>query len=357
MTTSHRAAFRLVLVLAVSAHGSAVLSVDDPTAAQEVVDTTMAHRIHGAWDRVRELQRADKAAEADRLQRELAAGFFEDYLKRPETTPGQQALTTAFRMWGSVGAIAEIELALPQIDKGSSLWGHLALSARPAFVAADRLDEFREVVTALAAEVTAPEAASEVWVLLGRDYRATGDLDAAGRCFRRVVELDADPFFVRVAESALQDMGALAIGQPAPDFEATSVDGRAVRLSALLGKVVLLEFWSTTCPPCVPEIEHLKRIRADFPPEQVELIGIAMDPDLEAVTRMVGAKGMDWPQLCDEKGSGGPVPLLYNVTGIPRSFLIDRDGRIAVRDARGEELEQAVRELSGANREPAASGE
>jgi len=354
MTAFPRTTLCLLLALASPMLFDSGAGADDAV-PREVVDTSMANRIHGAWNEIRELQRAGRKEDSERLQRSFATEFFEDYLEHPDTTPGQQALTTAFRMWGNVGAVTEIEQALPRIDRGSSLWEHLALSARPAFVAAGRLDDFRGLVTALTADLTDPVAATGVWVLLGRDYRSTGDLEQAGDCFRKVVELAADPFFVRVAESALHDMDKLAVGMPAPDFEATSLDGRPIRLSSLRGKIVLLEFWSTTCPPCLPEIDHLKRIRNEFPLEQVVLIGISMDRELSDVRKMIADKGIDWPQLCDAKGSGGLVPLLYNVTGIPRSFLIDRDGRIAIRDLRGDDLEQAVRELAAASGETGAA--
>jgi peroxiredoxin len=309
------------------------------------VESRTADRIREAWAEIHELQRAGESAEAKRRQEALATQFFESYLAAPETTPGQQALATAFRMWGRTGDDEAIEAAMARIDRGSRHWLQLIQLARPAFVDGERLDDYRGIVTGLAADLTDPEVASDVWIALGRDYRSSGDLDRAGDCFRRAVALDAHPRLVDAARTALRSMDRLAVGRSAPGFTATDLQGQRVSLADLRGRFVLLLFWTSECTDCLREIDHLRWVRAAYPREQLELIGVALDSRAEDALRVVEVRKIDWPQIHDEEAMDGPVARLYEAREVPRSFLIDPQGLIVAKQIAGEDLDALLAEL------------
>src|SRR3954468_8452373 len=114
-----------------------------------------------------------------------------------------------------------------------------------------------------------------------------------------------------------------------PDFELSTVDGRSERLSAHLGKeVVLLDFWATFCEPCLASMPHLDALYREHQKEGFVVLGIDIDgPDsIAQVKTAVSKLGVSFPILLDQETR---VVALYNPkTSAPYSVLIGRDGRI-----------------------------
>jgi len=111
----------------------------------------------------------------------------------------------------------------------------------------------------------------------------------------------------------------------APDFTLKTIDDQEITLSQLKGKVVLLDFWATWCGPCRESIPHLVHLYKTYRENGFEMIGISLDKGDPQVVRNF-AKSMDIPYpivIASEK-----VERNYNVTKIPTSFLIDKEGRI-----------------------------
>ncbi|MBI3323611.1 MAG: TlpA family protein disulfide reductase [Candidatus Omnitrophica bacterium] len=113
----------------------------------------------------------------------------------------------------------------------------------------------------------------------------------------------------------------------APDFRVTALDGKTVQLSALKGKVVLLDFWATWCPPCRAEIPHFKELHTAYGPKGVELIGLSLDQEGEGVVRSFAQEqGIRYTLAM----ASPDLPQRYGgIRGIPTTFLIDKQGRIA----------------------------
>ena len=147
--------------------------------------------------------------------------------------------------------------------------------------------------------------------------------------------------------SELREFEVLAVGRPAPPIETLDLDGKRFSLAELRGKVVVLEFWATWCPPCIPEIEHLERLRAEYTTNDLEIVAVSFDSDLARLKEFVAGRGLDWHQLCDGRAAEGELAQQYNVEQLPRSFVIDRAGSIAAKDHRRDALDRVLRELIG----------
>lgn len=113
----------------------------------------------------------------------------------------------------------------------------------------------------------------------------------------------------------------------APDFTLSNVQGNRVMLSGLRGKVVLLEFWATWCPPCRDSIPALNKLYEKFKDRNFELLAVSVDEGRD-VSSIVGSfvkeHAVIYPVLLDDHG----VNRLYEVGGIPVMFVIDKDGRV-----------------------------
>jgi peroxiredoxin len=116
--------------------------------------------------------------------------------------------------------------------------------------------------------------------------------------------------------------------EPFPvDFTLPDLQGNAVRLSDLLGKVVLLNFWATWCYPCRIEMPSMQALYQDFRDQGFTILAISSDVQGEdIVAPFVAEYGLTFPVLLDPDNVVG---TRLRVQGIPMSYLLDRHGRIA----------------------------
>jgi peroxiredoxin len=115
----------------------------------------------------------------------------------------------------------------------------------------------------------------------------------------------------------------------APDFAVTDLDGRAVRLSALRGRVVLLNVWTTWCAPCREEMPSLDRLNARMRDRAFTLLAVSQDEEgRRAVEPFVQQTKLSFPVYLDP---GHQVGDRYEVWGYPETFVIDRNGIVVER--------------------------
>jgi peroxiredoxin len=121
------------------------------------------------------------------------------------------------------------------------------------------------------------------------------------------------------------DGGSPRIGAPAAAYEAATLDGRVVSLESLRGQAVLLNLWATWCIPCRQETPYLESVYNEYKDQGFEIVGISMDAGEAAddVAMFVEDFGVTYTILHDPQMSGME---LYQVLGLPATFLIDREG-------------------------------
>ncbi len=120
--------------------------------------------------------------------------------------------------------------------------------------------------------------------------------------------------------------GAVHINAPAPDFCLKDLNGRKVGLSDLKGRAVVLNFWSTTCPPCVAELPSLNSLYHDLAGSGLVVLGIALDPSDKPVRELARRQRIEYPILTDN--SQEVYFDTYGLFGQPVSILIDRAGMV-----------------------------
>jgi len=134
-----------------------------------------------------------------------------------------------------------------------------------------------------------------------------------------------------------------AVGQVAPDFTGKALDGTPFHLADLRGKVVVLDFWATWCPPCRAMIPHEREMVRRLAKKPFALVSISADDDETAWRDFVREERMHWTHLLD--GPHGPIITAYEVEYFPCIYVIDANGVIRYRDVREKELERAIEKL------------
>ena len=134
------------------------------------------------------------------------------------------------------------------------------------------------------------------------------------------------------------------IGKPAPDFSTTDITGNPISLKDYQGKVVLLDFWSTTCGPCIAEMPNVKKVYDAYRDLGFDVIGVSLDDDEAKVKEYLNVCDLPWRQICTGEGWETPIRKRYQVKGIPSPWLIDREGKLISYKARGTTLKQLVAE-------------
>jgi peroxiredoxin len=141
----------------------------------------------------------------------------------------------------------------------------------------------------------------------------------------------------------------LAPGKPAPDFEETKTDRKTtIKLSDLKGKYVLLDFWASWCGPCRKENPNVVKTYNKYKDEGFTIMSISLDTDKQKWLGAIEADGLVWPNhVSDLGGWNSKVSRLYNVSSIPFTVLIDKDGNIVETNLRGAALENKLAEIFG----------
>ena len=137
-----------------------------------------------------------------------------------------------------------------------------------------------------------------------------------------------------------------SIGADIRDFSAETLDGEEVRLASVRAdsRYVLLEFWASWCGPCRVEIPHMKEAYDRYRDRGFEIVSFTIDDEREAWEVASEEEQLPWLNL--GMGSDADAPLAYNVTGVPKNYLVESStGDIVAKDLRGHHLDEKLAEL------------
>lgn len=137
----------------------------------------------------------------------------------------------------------------------------------------------------------------------------------------------------------------IKVGSQFADFEQMNAKGEMVKLSAIKGKYILLEFWGSWCGPCREENPNLVKTYNAYKNKGFEILGVAADNNKEQWLKAIKDDQLPWENVSDLKGDKNMAALIYGISSYPTNFLINEEGIIIAKNLRGDALTKKLAEL------------
>jgi thiol-disulfide isomerase/thioredoxin len=163
----------------------------------------------------------------------------------------------------------------------------------------------------------------------------------------RLEELAKSPDSQLAAAASVQLAKAHIVGTLL-NLQFTAADGSSVDLSAMRGKVVLIDFWASWCPDCIREMPAVRSVYQKYKDKGFDVIGISLDKDQQAMSNYLAKKLIPWPQYFDGRGWGNDFATRFGVRAIPELWLINQRGEVVATDISADQLETKLVQLIGA---------
>lgn len=126
--------------------------------------------------------------------------------------------------------------------------------------------------------------------------------------------------------SCSSGLGPAVQGQTAPEFSFKNQSGKELPLSQLRGKVVLVNFWGTFCPPCLDELPSMQQLHRRMINQPFEILALSVDTSWEPVNRFMKENGFTLPVYADFDKQ---ISTLYGTHMWPETYIVDKKGKIA----------------------------
>jgi len=213
---------------------------------------------------------------------------------------------------------------------------------------------------ALLATSVAPTAGVDVknvgmcWAMVAQGRLNNGDTKGSKEALEKIKPLNAEMYeqiskqFKEMEEGMASELAAkaqLQVGKEPFPIAEKDIEGKDVSIAGFKGKVLIIDFWATWCGPCMGELPNLQKLYNAQHANGLEVLGISLDQDENALKSTVKKRNMTWPIVADMKGWQNAIAQKWGVRSIPATFVLDKKGIIRHIGLRGEELADAVAKL------------
>jgi len=163
-----------------------------------------------------------------------------------------------------------------------------------------------------------------------------------------IKEYVKDTAAIKELDKRLKSIEKTKAGSNFAGFEAEDINGKAVNYESLKGKLVYVDVWATWCKPCLQELPAMKALQEEYKGKDITFVSLSVDKDKEAWKAMVTEEKMQGVQLHIDLSAHRDFIENYDLTGIPRFFLISKEGKIISISA-PRPSEAKIKELINAN--------
>ena len=159
--------------------------------------------------------------------------------------------------------------------------------------------------------------------------------------------LNATSSYYRELGARIKNEETFAVGHKVPNFTSNNTEGKAVSLSSIKAKVLLVDFWASWCAPCRRENPNVVKVYKEFHDKGFDVLGVSLDDKKDNWLKAIKDDSLVWHHVSDLKGWKNAVAQLYGIRAVPTNYLLDENGVILAKNLRGDILEQKVTELLG----------
>ena len=154
-----------------------------------------------------------------------------------------------------------------------------------------------------------------------------------------------DYYIVRNLKSQIEKAKTTMIGEKAPEFNVTNIYGQTYTPDSFINKHYILAFTALWCDMCQTEVMMLDNIATKYSKDSLDILLISLDDELDEVRDIISKDSINWNLVTDSAGQAIKLFETYNVSSLPKCFLMDKDGRIKLTTTNGVELQYAVDEV------------
>ncbi len=206
-----------------------------------------------------------------------------------------------------------------------------------------RADAIRKLATSL-------DKSLIPYFVVAYEFLPETDITLVEKAFNAARNYDPNSKYTQFLQAKYNSEKGTAIGSIAPDFSMAQPDGTQLKLSDLKGKYVLLDFWASWCRPCRAENPNNVRMYKKYASQGFEILSVSLDDNKGRWLGAIQADSMTWKHVSQLQGWSGSVNQNYKVTGIPMTFLLDKEGKIIAKNLRGPGLEAKLNEIFTLNK-------
>jgi peroxiredoxin len=191
---------------------------------------------------------------------------------------------------------------------------------------------------------THPASLISVWLL--NIYKTSWGRENTKAFFNEFETQIQNTSYGKSVSEYIKQKDVVRVGNHFVDIELKNLNGVLVKLSSLEGKYILLDFWSAYCGPCRKEHPDLLKLYNQYRKKGFEIYAVSLDEKKESWQQAVIDDKINWITVSDLKGATAcEAAMIYGVTGIPKSYLINNEGKIIAQDIRVEELANKLKEI------------
>jgi thiol-disulfide isomerase/thioredoxin len=196
------------------------------------------------------------------------------------------------------------------------------------------------------ARFKSPAEAKKLYTSLDPELKKTEKGAELGKMFNEVPIPTAEPAQPAAPAEAPGKSNAEP-GSTAPAFSANTPAGKKLSLKEAMGKVTIIDFWASWCPPCRKENPNVVALYKQYHSKGLNIIGVSLDKpgNADKWKQAIAADNLTWNHVSNLMFWDEPIAKLYGVESIPATFVLDANGKIVAKDLRGPALSAKVAEL------------